>query len=347
LLQSCCGTAPGTGGGVTASNVVVPTPFNTSAPAITQALGRGINVGNELDAEPNGEGSWTGGVTIQQSWFDDYTNAGFSSVRIPVTWGYCNGGNPPVIGTQYIINTTYMARVKQVVDWALSRNLYVVLNCHHEDWLYPNYTGGMTNFTNIWQQIATEFASESSHLVFEVLNEPQGNMSNAQVNDMNTNVLAIIRGSGGNNATRWVIVGADSYNAFNRLTESSFSIPNDGATPHLIANFHYYNPWNFCGMTEGTWGMSMDKQSLLNDLSSVRNWANNNGNIPVYMGEYGAADGCNLTSRWAWYDTISADANNLGFAYAAWDDFGSDPTSFQIFHRTLGTFDQNILNGIF
>jgi endoglucanase len=241
-----------------------------------------------------------------------------------------------------------MTRVKQVVDWALSRNLTVVLNFHHENWLYPNYAGGMTNFTNMWHQVAAEFAGEPSNLIFEVLNEPQGNMSNAQVNDMNTKVLAIIRGSGGYNGTRWVIIGADSYNAFNRLTDSSFVIPTDSAIggPFLIANFHYYNHWNFCGNAAGTWGTASDKSSLASDLLSVSNWAASKG-IPVYMGEYGAADGCDMLSRWAWYDAICADANSDGFAYVAWDDFGNQATSFQIFHRTQGTFDQNILNAIF
>lgn len=343
-LESC---APAPGGGGVPTNNVTPTPFNPGAPAIIRSLGRGINVGNELDAEPGSESSWTG-IDIQQSWFDDYTNAGFTSVRIPVTWGYelaGNVGNPPAAGQFYpAIDATYMARVKTVVDWALSRNLYVVLNCHHENWLYPDYNAGMTNFTNIWRQIASEFASEPAGLVFEILNEPQGNMSNAQVNDMNTKVLAIIRSFAGN-ANRYVIIGADSYNAFNRLTDSSFSVP--AGDSYLIANFHYYNPWNFCGLYTGTWGTASDKSGLAGDLLSVKNWAALHNNIPVYIGEYGAADGCDLYSRYQWYDTLSADANGDGFAYTAWDDFGNQPGSFQIFHRTAGTFDRNILNGIF
>lgn len=341
---SSCNSTPGGGGGGggNSSSSITPTPFNPNAPAITRDLARGINVGNELDAYPGSESSWTG-LLIQESWFDDYTNAGFNSVRIPVTWGYeltGNEGNPPMTGKSYTINAAYLARVKQVVDWALSRNLYVVLNCHHEFWLYSNYSGQIATFESIWSQIASAFAGESGNLVFEILNEPQAPMTNAEVNDMNMNVLAIIRAS---NPTRFVMVGADSYNAFNSLTSSAFILPSD---PYLIANFHYYNPYGFCGNGAGTWGNSSDSNTMSNDFISVSNWAALK-NVPVFLGEYGACNGCDTASRLRWYGAISRFANNDAFAYDCWDDDGTLSTSFLIFYRAQGTFNTSVLNAIF
>jgi endoglucanase len=217
----------------------------------------------------------------------------------------------------------------------------VVLNCHHEFWLYSNYTGQITNFENIWSQIAAAFSGEPGSLVFEILNEPQLPMTNAEVNDMNTNILKIIRAS---NPTRYVMVGADSWNAFNELTAGTFILPDD---PYLIANFHYYNPYNFCGNAQGTWGTSSDSNSLSNDLASVSNWAASKNNIPVFMGEYGACNGCDPASRLRWYGAISSYANNDEFAYDCWDDDGTLSTSFQIFYRTQGTFNMSIIDAIF
>jgi aryl-phospho-beta-D-glucosidase BglC (GH1 family) len=141
------------------------------------------------------------------------------------------------------------------------------------------------------------------------------------------------------------MIGPDSYNSFNRLTDPGFVIPADAAG-RLIANFHYYNPWNFCGNGVGKWGEPSDYSHLASDLESVSNWASVH-KIPVYLGEFGACDGCDTASRYKWYNAICSAANNNGFAYAAWDDFGRNPTSFFIFNRIAGTFDRNILNSIF
>ncbi len=327
-----CSQPPGSGSSSSASSQASSSSAgwtNGATNPLNPGIMRGINLGNTLDATPT-EGSWTGGLTAQSWYFDAYTNAGFNTVRIPVTWMYH-------FVSGYTVDPVWMSRVTTVVNWALARNMTVILNAHHENWIYNDYTNQLPKLESLWAQISTNFESEPSNLIFEILNEPQSNMNNIQVNDMNSNVLAVIRQT---NPARTVIIGADSWNAEYELN-NGFVIPND---PHLAVTFHYYNPYNFCGNAQGTWGTSSDYATLAGDMTWASNWSAQHGNIPILMGEYGAEKECDPTSRYAWYDAICKYANNDGISYAAWDDDGD----FGIFKRTSpGSFDDNILTAIF
>lgn len=305
-------------------------PILTIKPSLMiKLLGKGINLGNTLDATPN-EGSWA--APAQQLYFDKYTNAGFNSVRITVTWAY------HFVSGSYNVDPVFMNRVEQVVDWALSRNLYVVLNCHHEDWIRQNYpTAQIPKFESLWTQISTRFAGKSEKLVLEILNEPRDPMTNAQVNDMNSRILAIIRKT---NPNRNIIIGADSYNSLYRMIDPSFNVPNDS---QLIATFHYYNPWNFCGLAQGTWGSASDYTAISNEMLAVSNWSVAHNNIPAYMGEYGVIKTADAVSRIKWYKALASTANSYGISYIAWDDSGD----FGIFNRSAGTFETSVMDAIF
>jgi len=97
-----------------------------------KGMTRGINIGNTM--EPPTEGAW-GNPPLQEHAFDDYKNAGFTAVRIPITWdGHTSTTSP------YAINSAWLARVEQVVDWGLQRGLLITINAHHETWLKTSYT---------------------------------------------------------------------------------------------------------------------------------------------------------------------------------------------------------------
>ncbi len=85
------------------------------------------NLGNTLDAIPD-ETSW-GNPKATRELFRTIRAEGFRSVRIPVTWSAHQSATAP-----YTVDDAYMSRVKQVVDWALAEDLYVVLNIHHDSW---------------------------------------------------------------------------------------------------------------------------------------------------------------------------------------------------------------------
>jgi len=119
----------------------------------------GINLGNTLDA-PN-EGDWA--LPAQESFIIDFKEAGFNHVRIPVTWHEHTQLEAP-----YDIDSEFLARVEQIVDWALAQDLYVILNVHHESWLKENYQDqkNKNRLDSIWIKIAAHFKEKSAKLMF-------------------------------------------------------------------------------------------------------------------------------------------------------------------------------------
>lgn len=146
-----------------------PQPANPMA--IVAAMQPGTNIGNTLDAIPD-ETSW-GNPPINEALLDHLLAQGFKSVRIPITWSNRHGPAP-----SYPIDATFLNRVRQVVDWALARDLYVMINLHHDSWQWINTyptdrTGVLNRYNALWTQIATAFRNHSPKLVLESINEPQ------------------------------------------------------------------------------------------------------------------------------------------------------------------------------
>lgn len=277
----------------------------TPAVAIAE-MGRGINLGNTL--EPPREGEWNNGPA-QESYFDAYIEAGFTNVRIPVRWDRHTGNSAP-----FTINETWMNRVEQVVDWGLSRGLYITLNGHHEDWLKNGYSNATlrARYDAIWVQVAERFKNKSEKLLFEIINEPKG-MTRTQVDDLNKRILEIIRTT---NPTRLVIYGGNEWANAEQLLAAA--IPDDD---YLIGYYHYYDPWNFSGLGMGVWGTANDYQQMTNKYRSVKNWSSTN-NIPIHHSEFGAVRTCDFNSRMRIYAHNVEQCLINGFAFSVWDDGG-------------------------
>ncbi|WP_430454650.1 glycoside hydrolase family 5 protein [Rhodopirellula europaea] len=126
----------------------------------TPFFGRGINIGNTLEAPR--EGDW--GPRLEAKHLDLIQQAGFDSIRVPVRWSTHAQTKPP-----YTIDPTFMQRVRWVVDEALRRDLKVMINIHHYEGLYANPEQHFDRFLELWRQIANEFAGAPPELVFEVL----------------------------------------------------------------------------------------------------------------------------------------------------------------------------------
>jgi len=270
-------------------------------------MGRGINLGNTL--EPPTEGAWNNGPA-QESHFDAYLEAGFSNIRIPVRWDQHTGNAAP-----FDINDSWMDRVEEVVDWGLERGFYITLNGHHEDWLKNNYTNPTlrARYDSIWVQVAERFQNKSDKLLFEIINEPNG-MTVAQVDDLNARILGIIRAS---NPTRIVIYGGNMYANAEQLLNAA--IPEDD---YLVGYYHSYDPWQFSGEGNGTWGTANDYQQITNKYQSVKNWSNANG-IPIHHSEFGAIHACDFNSRMRIYAHNVEQCILKGFAFSVWDDGGN------------------------
>ncbi len=270
--------------------------------AITQ-MQKGINLGNTL--EPPYEGDWN--PTAQEYYFDLYKAAGFKCVRVPVRWDNHTGTTSP-----YKIDETWLQRVETVLDWGLERDLFIVVNAHHDDWIKQNYTDPATRarFDSVWSQISLRFKDKPEKLIFEILNEPNG-LTKTQNDEMHQRILTIIRKT---NPTRIVIFQGHNWGGSDELITAA--IPEDD---YVIGSFHSYDPYEFGLLGEGTWGTSYDITVLKEKFIKVKNWSDLN-NIPVFMGEFGSVRSCDYNSRMKHYKTYVELAQNYDFAYCAWDN---------------------------
>ncbi len=277
------------------------------APAqAVEEMGRGINLGNTL--EPPTEGAWNNGPA-EEKYFDAYVDAGFMNVRIPVRWDQHTANSAP-----YAVDGAWMDRVEEVVDWGLDRGLYVVINGHHEDWLKNDYGNPAlrARYDSIWVQISERFKDKPEKLIFEIINEPFG-MTVAEVDDLNARTLGIIRQT---NSTRLVIFGGNQY--ANSAELLAAAIPDD---PYLIGYYHSYDPWEFAGLGNGTWGTESDYRALDQQFASVDAWSTAN-DVPVHLSEFGVVLAADYNSRMRWYAAYVEASLRYGFAFSVWDDGG-------------------------
>lgn len=298
---------------------------------IISYLEKGINIGNTLDAI-NGETSW-GQPMIEPYYFDDYKSAGFTAVRIPVTWNKHTDSIAP-----YAISPEFMARVEEVVDWGLSRGLYIILNCHHDEFIKKDYSPkNIARFDAMWSQISTRFKNKSDHLLFEILNEPHP-MSLANLNDLNKRIIKIMRRT---NPSRIIVYAGTEWSSETELLRAE--IPDD---KYLIANFHCYSPWSWVSAKDKTtpWGTAGERQEIKTIFDSVSNFFGPKG-IPVMVNEYGCPRGKHPESRVLFYKTYMENIRSHGFGSFAWDDGGDFRTYDRKGRKWLGGIQEVITSG--
>ncbi len=280
-------------------------------------LGRGINIGNTLET-PTTEGSWGNGP-MQEYYFDDYKAAGFTNVRIPVRWGDHMLNEYP-----FTIDSVWMARVEQVVDWGLSRDLYIIINSHHDNWIKENYANPLVRerFDSLWSQVSRRFADRSEKLFFQMINEPKG-LTQSEINELNARVLGIIRRT---NPTRIVVYSGHEWSNAEQLM--SAAIPND---PYVMGYYHSYDPYQFGINGQGTWGSNTERTQMRNKISMVKAWSVQN-NIPVLLSEFGATNTmltngnpsgtADFNSRMRYYAAYIEGLIEFDLPFSVWDDGG-------------------------
>ena len=280
---------------------------------------KGINLGNTF--EPPYEASWNN-PKAEEYYFDLYEEAGFQCVRIPVRWDNYTEKVLP-----YTVNSTWLNRIEQVVDWGLDRGLFIVINSHHDNWIKEEYTeANQARFDSIWTQISYRFKDKPEKLLFEVLNEPHG-LSKTNNDEMHQRILSIIRKT---NPTRLVIFQGNNWGGSDDLINAA--IPDDD---YLIGSFHSYDPYLFGLEGEGTWGSASDISELDRKFKAVSDWSSEN-NIPVFLGEFGSLKVCDFNSRMRHYKMYVELSQKYGFASAAWDDGGD----FRIMERQQKEWDE-------
>ena len=303
-----------------------PSPGPAPGPP-ARAMRKGWNLGNTLD--------FTTGQQPRAEWvFQSVKEQGFDWVRIPVMWGARTSAWAP-----YRIETSFMAEVKQTVDWALSKGLTVMVNAHHEDWLDTNYWGGASRFKSIWTQIAQAFeAYSSASLVFEIMNEPL-HMSVDQLNAMNAAILPAIRAV---SPTRLVHLGGlrQMHPTWILENPNAMTIARDA---HLAVTFHMYDPWSTCGdhPTSSTFS-NADADLIHSRVSQMADWAKTRG-VRLSYNEFGCTTmQSNQDSRHAEYRAATDAAKLHGVPYAIWDDNGW----WQTLNRNNRQWDEGVLQSL-
>lgn len=294
-------------------------------------MGKGINLGNTLEA-PN-EGDWS--APAEEYYFHDFVDAGFTCVRIPVRWT-----NHMLDSIPYTVDSAWMDRLEEVIDWALDTGLVVIINSHHDDeWLYDAFPKNIDRFESLWEQISVRFADKSENLIFEIINEPYFNLTRAEVDTLHRRIFPIIRES---NPTRIVIFTGGGNDTNPRMTNYRvfyhFNIPDD---PYVMAYFHYYVPYEYCQLGQGTWGTTAEYQQLIHDFTVAKEWSDTS-HVPILLGEFGVIRKAHRPSMVKWYEHLTKTADEFGFAQATWCN--GDKRSYATYFRNHAYWDQELLN---
>ena len=285
--------------------------FQQSKPA----LGRGVNLGNALEAPK--EGAW--GVVLKKDYFDLIKSAGFDSVRIPVRWSAHAGVSPP-----YRIEPKFFDRVDWAIRQSLSKKLLVVVNVHHYDELVKNPERHRKRFLSLWEQIAGHYKDFPAELSFELLNEPHGKLDAEKWNRLLAETIPVVRRT---NPERKIVVGPAGWNNIREL--DNLKLPKDDR--NLIVTFHYYSPFKFThqgaswvGKKSKKWlgtkwkGTKAEKSAVTGDLDKAITWAVKHGR-PIYMGEFGAYSKADLESRARWTRFVATEAMNRKIGFGYWE----------------------------
>ena len=290
-------------------SAAVPDPFEQN-----ERLGRGVNLGNALEAPREGE--W--GVTLQEAYFQLIKDAGFDSVRIPIRWSAHAAPAEP-----YTIEPAFFERVDWAVDQALSRGLLAVINVHHYEEIAADPAGHRERFLALWRQIAERYQAYPPDLLFEVLNEPHDRLTSGRWNPLLAKAIAVIRET---NPHRNVIVGPVGWNAIDAL--GSLELPADDR--NIIVTVHYYDPFHFThqgaewasgsdAWLGTTWqGTSAQRRAVTNDLDRAARWGEAHDR-PLYLGEFGAYSQADMDSRALWTAFVARQAEERGMSWAYWE----------------------------
>ncbi|MFD2381638.1 cellulase family glycosylhydrolase [Paenibacillus xanthanilyticus] len=373
-------------------------PSASAAPAITTdfaslnasqvvfEMGAGWNLGNQLEASVNGTPSETawGNPAVTQALIQKVKAAGFKTIRIPVSYLNHIGGAP-----NYTINATWLNRVKTVVDYAYNEGLYVVMNIHGDgynsvagSWLLVNGSDQAmikAKYQKVWQQIATTFVNYDERLIFESMNEEfDGTYGTpntayyANLNAYNQIFVDTVRQTGGNNATRWLLIPGWNTNIDYTVGNYGFVLPTDNyrsstipsSEKRIMISVHYYSPWDFAGEESGTitqWGAGATNPAkkstwgqedyLEAQLKSTYDKFVTQG-YPVVVGEFGAIDktahdAANNAYRATFAKAVSATARKYGAVPIVWDNGHNGQYGFGLFNRsTNAVTQQGIIDAI-
>lgn len=296
------------------SDANAPAGMKTTAAGLVKKINVGWNLGNTCEA-----GIWTGwsgdDLSIETNWLSPKVKtskamitalkeAGFNAIRIPARWTVHADDNMK-------INDRWLARIKEIVDYAVSQDMYVILNSHHDNWydrlpVGYNETEIRTKYENMWTQIATYFKDYDEHLIFAGANEiiklksdgseDWGTPTDANItfaNNLMQLFVNTVRATGGNNAWRCLMVQPWAASPTHALNDK-FALPTDTKENRLIVEYHCYDPYHYAigkDVKDNSYAQHEVKQSDYDNIAT--NFSKLNAKfvakgIPCIMAEFGS-----------------------------------------------------------
>lgn len=296
-------------------------------------------MGNMFEAPTETE--W--GNPFSNDYFERIADQGFNHVRIPIRWD-----TPARTQMQfpYTINQGFLVRIKEVVDLALKENLMVIINMHHHEDLFADPEANKSRFLAQWSQIADYFKDYSEELVFEVLNEPHGQLTPELWNVYFADALGEIRKT---NPDRAVMMGTANFGGVSGIFELD-----PPADENIIVTVHFYSPFTFThqgadwvGPQTQAWlgtkwnDLEYERESIrqeirpLLDFSAARN-------IPIHMGEFGSFSTADIDSRRRWTNFLSRYFESEGFSWAYWEW----SAGFGLFDPKTNQYNEQLINAL-
>ncbi|HPG37835.1 MAG TPA: glycoside hydrolase family 5 protein [bacterium] len=288
-----------------------------------QLLAKSINL-STLEAES--EAAW--GRMLDEEYFQLIKDIGFTAIRLPVRWSTHMMDTAP-----FTVDEAWLQRVEWAVNQALSRDLAIIVNSHHFDGIFDEPDTYREKFLASWETIAEYFKNYPDELFFEILNEPNANLTPAKWNILLKDALAIIRKT---NPGRTVIIGPTNWNGYDALP--GLDLPEDDQ--NIIVTFHYYLPFNFTHQGAGDWvdganewlgtkwiGSINERNMVDSHLDFAVRWAQQH-NRPLFLGEFGSYYRADNNSRLVWTSYIARSAEDRSISWGYWE-----------FHSGFGVYD--------
>ena len=284
------------------------TGMGSTAVQLAAKFKLGWNIGNTLEAP--GETGW-GNPTITEDYIKFVKQQGFNAIRLPCAWNWNHISNQATAK----IDPTWLNRVKEVVNYCVKNDMYVLLNIHWDGgWLDENINKLKQDSINakqkaLWEQIATAMRDFDEHLMFAGANEPPAENAEqmAILASYHQTFVNAVRSTGGRNSYRVLVVQGPSTDI--EKTDNLMSgLPTDNVQNKMMAEVHYYGPSQFCLLLDGdaSWGkmfyywgaghhstIEPDRNATWGEEDYVNNTFVKmktkfvDKGIPVILGEYG------------------------------------------------------------
>lgn len=325
------------------AQAIYTTMRGLTAQEIVSDMGVGWNLGNSLEAGSS-ETAW-GNPATTKDMIDDIADKGFKTLRIPVRWDtrYTNSST-------FTISADFLNRVEEVVNYGLDNDMYVIINIHHNDIQHefttnPSDQQAVKNEVSaVWTQVANHFKNYGDKLIFEIINEPRSGEDwtgttelYSLVNEVNEVGRAAIRATGGNNASRLIML--PTYCA-SCDTPKMLGWEKNEADDMIAVSIHAYQPFDFAFSGTGHTNWTSDDEKSLKSLFEGMSMLFQDKGIPVVIGEFGSINKNNTDQRLLHAKAFATVAAKYDMPIVWWDNnaFNVGAENFGLYSRWSKSF---------